>query len=78
MPNLETLERLSRVLGIVIREFFADGSEPRSNCPAIIETGIATMVRELSDSDAEIALGFIEALANGRRPQRKGKSASRR
>jgi transcriptional regulator with XRE-family HTH domain len=78
VPNLQTLDRLSRALGIPIREFFADGSDPRSNRRAIIEAGIATTVRELSDSDAEVALGLIEALANGRRAQRKGRGASRR
>lgn len=78
VPNLQTLDRLSRALGIPIREFFTEGSDPRSNRRAIIETGIATTVRELSDVDAEIALGLIEALANGRRAQRKGKVAGRR
>jgi transcriptional regulator with XRE-family HTH domain len=78
VPNLQTLDRLSRAPGIPIRKFFADGSDPRSNRRAVIETGIATMVRELNDSDAEIALGLIETLANGRRAQRKGRAASRR
>lgn len=78
MPNLETLDRLSHALGIPIRAFFTDGPDHRSNRRAVIETGISTMVRELSDADAEIALSLIEVLANARRVPRKSKGTGKR
>lgn len=67
LPNFITLERLARVLGTPVRDFFDIGPETGEDLKRsrllveLLEAG-----RSLGDSDLELALEQVQALARKR------------
>ncbi len=72
LPNFVTLERLAKVLGTPVRDFFDIGPESGENLKRsrllveLIETA-----RSLSDGDLELALEQVQALARKRTARRR-------
>ncbi|MCI0430640.1 MAG: hypothetical protein L0210_08890 [Rhodospirillales bacterium] len=72
MPNFVTLERLAKVLGTPVRDFFDIGPEVGDNLKRsrllveLIETA-----RALGDPDLELALEQVQALARKRTGRRR-------
>lgn len=62
LPTLDTLERVSRALGVPIRDFFeieADASPRRAE----LRLRMDTLLSELSDADFDVAVGLVRVLA---------------
>jgi hypothetical protein len=67
LPNFITLERLSKALGTPVRDFFDIGAEVGDNpkrSRLLVE--LVEAARGLSDSDLELALEQLQALAKTR------------
>jgi len=62
LPALDTLERLAKVLGVPMSEFFEtpEGNVTRQRLER--ETRLRTLTQSLSDEDLEVALGQAEVL----------------
>jgi transcriptional regulator with XRE-family HTH domain len=66
-PNFTTLERLSRVLEVPVRDFFDHQPDPDDNPRrARLLAELFTAVRELSDSDLELAVEQVKVLDRAR------------
>jgi transcriptional regulator with XRE-family HTH domain len=65
LPEMETLDRLSRSLEIPLREFFGDEREFKdaSHNRVKTEMKIREIARHLSDADLDVAVQQIEALS---------------
>jgi transcriptional regulator with XRE-family HTH domain len=67
LPNFTTLERLSEVLGVPVRDFFDHqpdaGDNPRR---ARLLSELFNAARELSDADLEITVEQVKAFGKGR------------
>ena len=70
-PSLITLDRLSRTLGIPLRDFFEDSGQVNTHRRAELEVKIRELARSLTDEDLEIAVGQVEVLEMGRKSLRK-------
>ena len=66
LPEMKTLDRLSRSLEIPLLDFFGDETEfsGASLNRVKMEMKIREIARHLSDSDLEVAVKQIEALSN--------------
>jgi transcriptional regulator with XRE-family HTH domain len=67
LPNFTTLERLSEVLGVPVREFF-DHQPDASDNPrrARLMSELFNAARELGDADLELALEQVRVLSRAR------------
>jgi transcriptional regulator with XRE-family HTH domain len=67
LPNFTTLERLSEVLGVPVREFF-DHQPDASDNPrrARLMSELFSSARELTDADLELALEQVKVLSRAR------------
>ncbi|KNY10072.1 hypothetical protein AKG11_33105 [Shinella sp. SUS2] len=63
LPNIETLNRLSRVLGIPAKDFFDDSTESSSPRRAAHLAEITMLLRDFSDAKLLTATELIRALA---------------
>ncbi len=65
LPEMATLDRLSRILEIPLREFFGDEQEFKdaSHHRVKMEMKIREIARHLSDADLDVAVQQIEALS---------------
>lgn len=64
LPSFDTLERLSRVLDVPVRDFFDEDTRARGGAKRAAQ--MATLMdcaRELSDADLEVAVQQVQALA---------------
>lgn len=67
LPNFETLERLSAVLDVPVRDFFpASPEEERDPKRAALFAQLNDLARSLPNSELELAVGQIEVLAKRR------------
>jgi len=67
LPTLDTLERLAEALGVPLSFFFDVSDEAASPRRAEIEIQVRLLLRQLSDHDAEVALGLLQVLRDGGR-----------
>jgi transcriptional regulator with XRE-family HTH domain len=67
LPNFTTLERLSQVLGVPVRDFF-DHQPDASDNPrrARLMSELFNAARELGDPDLELALEQVKVLSRAR------------
>jgi len=65
LPTLDTLERLAEALGAPLSFFFDVSDEAASPRRAEIEIRVRLLLRQLSDHDAEVALGLLQVLRDG-------------
>ena len=71
LPSFDTLERLSRVLDVPVREFFDDDTRGRTNAKrAALTAALLDCARELSDADLEFAVQQVQALTRHTARQR--------
>lgn len=67
LPNFTTLERLSRVLGVPVRDFFDHQPEPDDNPRRErLLSELFMAARELSDADLELAVEQVKVFARSR------------
>ena len=72
VPSLDTLEKLSTHLGVPIGEFFEAAKEMAGKSPRRIglETDARQVIKRLTDTNLEVALKQLQALADSQ-PKRK-------
>ena len=67
LPNFTTLERLSQVLEVPVRDFFDHQPDPDDNPRrARLLVELFTAARELSDSDLELAVEQVKVFGRSR------------
>tara|TARA_R110002110_G_scaffold387396_1_gene599247 strand:+ start:6903 stop:7250 length:348 start_codon:yes stop_codon:yes gene_type:complete len=66
VPSLDTLEKLSIHLDVPIAEFFEQAKEMRGKLPRRVglETDARQVIKRLSDTNLEVALKQLKALAD--------------
>jgi transcriptional regulator with XRE-family HTH domain len=69
LPSFETLERLSIVLKVPVRDFFDGGEGEEGTSPTRIRlmTTLTHSVRRLSDDDLDTTVRVVEAMWSTRR-----------
>jgi transcriptional regulator with XRE-family HTH domain len=67
LPNFTTLERLSEVLGVPVRDFFDHQPDASDNARrARLMSELFNTARELADADLELALEQVKVLSRAR------------
>lgn len=62
-PNFETLVRLGKALDVPVRVFFQEGDLAQSEHRAMLEIQAGLILSGLSDTDLQIAIEQLKALA---------------
>lgn len=69
LPTIDTLERIARALSVPLVFFFDTLDEALPPRRTEVEARARLIFRQLSDRDADIALGVLEVLRDGGRRQ---------